>query len=371
MGVCQLRRREFLAGAVSLHAMAASAQTSSKAAASPLAMPGKHRGRVVAVAHPGSIVSGQYQAEPVRQMMRRGMTELTGAGGWEEAWKQFVTPGEVVGIKVNPVGGPLCVSAPEVLREIIAGLNAAGIPNKDIVVYDRYRDQFLKVGFDKWLPAGVRWSSAVKDYDPIQHAIEGYDPDHYVDMALTHPGEDVSSLTARRSYAARYITREVDKVVNLCLLKDHQSAGITMALKNLSHGMVNNVARSHSTSSLNACGAFIPAVVALPVIRNKAVLHIGDGVKGLYNGGPPALPQFLWEHKTMYFSTDPVAMDRIGWEVIDAQRVKMGMKTLAEALPDKFSTFVRRQPEHVDIAGALGLGEWDRKKIELRAIALG
>lgn len=371
MGVCRFRRRELLAGAFSLQALAGGAQTSSKAAASPLAIPGKHRGRVVSVSHPESIVSGRYQAEPVQQMMRRGMTELTGAGGWPDAWKQFVTPGEVVGIKVNPVGGKLCVSAPEVVREIIAGLNAAGIPNKDIVVYDRYRDQFLGIGFDKWLPSGVRWSAATKDYDPIQHAIEGYDPDHYMDMALTHPGEDVSNLTARRSYAAKYITREVDKLINLCLLKDHQSAGITIALKNLSHGFVNNVARSHSTPSLNACGAFIPAVVALPVIRNKAVLHICDGVKGLYHGGPSARPQFLWEHKTMYFATDPVALDRIGWEVIDAQRVKVGMKRLAEDLPDQFSTFVRRQPEHVEIAGALGLGEWDRKKIEVRAVALG
>ena len=364
----QFRRRDLLAGALSLRALAESSQTSSKAVPSPLSMPGRYRGKVVAVTHPGCIVQGTYQADPVRTMMRRGMAELTGAGDWAAAWKQFVTPGEVIGIKVNPVGGKLCVSAPEVLREIIAGLNAAGIPNKDIVVYDRYRDQFLGIGFDKWLPPGVRWSAATKDYDPIQHAIEGYDPDHYLDMALTHPGEDVSNLTARRSYAARFITREVDKLVNLCVLKDHQSAGVTLSLKNLSHGLVNNVSRSHSTPTLNACGAFIPAVVSMPVIRNKAVLHILDGVKGLYHGGPPARPEFLWEHKTLYFATDPVSLDHIGWQAIDAQRVKVGRKPLLEDLPDKFSTFARRQPEHVEIAGALGLGEWDLKKIDLRLI---
>jgi len=42
------------------------------------------------------------------------------------------------------------------------------------------------------------------------------------------------------------------------------------------------------------------------------------------------------------------------------------MKKLVESLPDKFSTFVHRQPEHVEIAGALGLGVWDRNKIDLR-----
>jgi uncharacterized protein (DUF362 family) len=357
-------------GATTRPAPMLAAQVSSKADASKLAMPGLFRGRVVAVEHPGSIVDGRYQAEPVQQMMRKGMTDLTGAAGWVDAWRLFVEPGDVVGIKVNPVGGPLVVSAAEVVREIIAGLNVAGVKNKDIVVYDRYRAQFLKVGFDKWLPEGVRTSSAAEDYEGVQQAIEGYDPDHYMDMALTLPGYDINNLTARRSYAAHFITKEVNKLINLPVLKDHQSAGVTLALKNLSHGLVNNVCRSHSSSTLNACGSFIPAVVSMPVIRNKTVLHVLDGVKGLYHGGPGARPQFVWEHKTIYFATDPVALDRICWKAIDEKRLAMGMKTIAEDRPDKYSTFWNRQPEHVEIAGAMGLGEWNEAKIDSRRIKL-
>ena len=160
----------------------------------------------------------------------------------------------------------------------------------------------------------------------------------------------------------------MNKLINLPVLKDHQSAGVTLALKNLSHGLVNNVCRSHSSSTLNACGSFIPAVVSMPVIRNKTVLHILDGVKGLYHGGPGARPQFVWEHKTLYFATDPVALDHIGWKAIDEKRVAMGMKTIAEDRPDKYSTFWNRQPEHVEIAGAMGLGEWNESKIDIRRI---
>jgi uncharacterized protein (DUF362 family) len=345
------------------------AQVSSKAEASKLAMPGLFRGRVVAVEHPGCIIEDHYQAEPVKQMMRKGMTDLTGAG-WVDAWRLFVQPGDVVGIKVNPVGQPHVVSAPEVVREIIAGLNAAGIKNRDIVVYDRYRAQFFKAGFDKWLPEGVRTSSAAEDYEDVQQGIEGYDSDHYMDMALTLPGYDIHNLTARRSYAAHFITKEVNKLINLPVLKDHQSAGITLALKNLSHGLVNNVCRSHSSSTLNACGSFIPAVVSMDVIRNKTVLHILDGVKGLYHGGPGSKPEFVWEHRTMYFATDPVALDHIGWKAIDAKRVAVGMKPIAEDRPDKYSTFLSRQPEHVEMAGAMGLGEWDESKMDIRRIKL-
>ena len=345
---------------------ALAAQVSSTADASKFAMPGLFRGRVVAVEHPRCILEGRYQAEPVQQMMRKGMTDLTGAGGWVDAWRLFVEPGDVVGIKVNPVGQPHVISAAEVVREIIAGLNAAGIKNKDIVVYDRYRDQFLKAGFDKWLPEGVRTSNAVETYDDVQLDIGGYDPDHYMDMALTLPGYDINNLTARRSYAAHFITKEVNKLINLPVLKDHQSAGVTLSLKNLSHGLANNVCRSHSTSTLNACGSFIPAVVSMPVIRNKTVLHVLDGVKGLYHGGPGSRPEFVWEHKTLYFATDPVALDHICWKAVDEKRVTMGLKPAAEDRPDKYSTFLSRQPEHIEIAGAMGLGEWNESKIDLR-----
>jgi len=345
---------------------ALAAQVSSKADASKLAMPGLFRGRVVAVEHPGCILEGRYQAEPVQLMMRKGMTDLTGAAGWVDAWRLFVEPGDVVGIKVNPVGQPHVISAAEVVREIISGLNAAGIKNKDIVVYDRYRAQFFKAGFDKWLPEGVRTSSAAEDYEEVQQAIEGYDPDHYMDMALTLPGYDINNLTARHSYAAHFITKEVNKLINLPVLKDHQSAGVTLSLKNLSHGLVNNVCRSHSSNTLNACGSFIPAVVSMPVIRNKAVLHVLDGVKGLYHGGPGSRPEFVWEHKTLYFATDPVALDHVCWKAIDQKRFAMGLKPVAEDRPDKYSTFLNRQPEHIEIAGAMGLGEWNESKIDLR-----
>ena len=350
--------------------IAGAAETKSQAAPSKLAMPGLYRGRVVAVQSDHAITSGVYQPETIREMLHRGMRELTGAPDWAEAWKQFVEPGDVVGLKLNPVGQPHVISDASVVREVIAGLEAAGVQRKDIVVYDRYKDQFLQAGFDKWLPEGVRISHAAESYDDIQQDMQGYDPEHYIDLPLTLPGYPLENEKARRSYASRFITQEVNKLINLPLLKDHQSAGITMALKNMSHGLVNNVSRSHGTRSLNACNTFIPAVVSMPVIRNKAVLHILDGVKGLYHGGPSAKPQFVWEHKTLYFATDPVALDRIGWEVIDAKRVEVGKPKLVEDKPDQFSTFVHRQPEHVEIAGALGLGEWDRQKIDLRSFKL-
>jgi uncharacterized protein (DUF362 family) len=367
------RRNLLFAGlGIAAGSLLPSTRVFSKPSSSKLGIPGPYRGRVVAVQHPRSILSGRFQPEPVREMMHKGMLELTGAGNWAEAWRFFFEPGDVVGIKVNPVGQPHVISCAEVIYQIVDGLKTAGLKSQDVVVYDRYRQQFFHAGFDKMLPEGVRHSAAVDDFDKIQLDIKGYDPDHYMEMALVTPGQNPDSQQARRSHVAKFLTQEVNKLINLPVLKDHQSAGVTLALKNLSHGLVNNVYRSHSSPTLNACGIFIPAVVSLPIIREKTVLHVMDGIKALYHGGPGSQDgKFVWEHKTMYFATDPVALDRVCWQVIDKKRLEQGMQSIAEAKPDQYTEFLNRQPEHVEIAGALGLGEWDEKRIELKRYDLG
>jgi hypothetical protein len=362
-------RREWLAtvtAGMTLTGLARAAQVVSPPTRSRLGMPGLFPGRVVSVSHPGSIIEGKFRADPIRRMLDEGMLELTEAEDATQAWRRFFERGDVVGIKLTPVGGPLVQSSAEVVQGIIAGLESAGVRRQDIVVFDRYRSQFLNAGFDKWLPDGVRWSSASESYDDIQHDITGYDPDQYMEMAVVQPGQDIQDPKARRSYVAKFITKEINKLVNVPALKDHQSAGVTLALKNLSHGLVNNVSRSHSSGTLNVCGAFIPAVVSLPVIRDKTVLNILDGIRALYHGGPTARPEYVWEHRTLYFSTDPVAIDRVGWKDIDKKRLAVGMKPIADAKPDKVSSFLNRQPEHVEIAGAMGLGTWDERRIDLR-----
>ncbi len=366
-------RRDWLgkaAAGLSLPLFAQAAELSTKSARTQLGMPGLHPGRVVEVSHPGSIVGGEFKKEPIRRMVDAGMTELTDADDATQAWRQFFQPGDVVGIKLTPVGGPLVQSNAETLQAVIAGLESAGVKRRDIVVYDRYRDQFLQAGFDKWLPEGVRWSFASQSYSDLQQDTAGYDLEHYLDLAVVLPGQNPNNPAARRSYVAKFITQEVNKLINLPALKDHQSAGVTLALKNLSHGLVNNVSRTHSSSTLNVCGTFIPAVVSLPVIRDKSVLHIVDGIRAQYNGGPSSRPQFVWEHKALYFATDPVAVDRVGWKALDKKRVEVGMKPIAEARPDAFSSFLNRQTEHVEIAGVLGLGVFDDRRIDHRVRAI-
>jgi hypothetical protein len=101
------------------------------------------------------------------------------------------------------------------------------------------------------------------------------------------------------------------------------------------------------------------------------VLNILDGVLGAYHGGPGRkVEKYVWAHNTMYFATDPVAMDKIGWKAIDAKRAQVGMPSIAAGKPDKDSTFLNMQVEHVEIAGVLGLGNYQDSKIDLRSFRM-
>ena len=373
-----ITRRTALAG------MAASVLTATKLSAAPAAdrkesadgIPGPFPGKVVEVAHAGSVVDGQVQEPVAAAMVERGMAELVGADHAVEGWRRLFAPGDVVGIKVNPVGAPHAISNYATVRAIIAGLRAAGVRPRDIVAFDRYRKQFVAAGYPEQLPDGVRWDASVEDYDNVQLDIKGYDPQVYVTMELVALGRhDPKDDRTRRSHLSLIASRQVDKIINVAVLKDHGSAGVTLALKNLSHGLVNNVARSHANYATNACNTFIPAVVATPTIRRKVVLNVLDGLKAVYQGGPGALKEHTWAYRSLFFATDPVAMDMIGWGIVDAKRKAVGLPPVAQSgragnPPNRREGFDIRQPQHILLAGALGLGVSTLKAIKHQKVTL-
>jgi uncharacterized protein (DUF362 family) len=333
------------------------------------------RGYVVEVRHPGAVVGGIVQDTPVRRMMARGMQLLSGEAEEAAAWRAFFAPGDRVGIKVNPTGYPQVISQIETVAAIVRGLNLAGVPNSKIVVFDRYQDSLDLVGYPAKLPPGLRYAFAAPAYTTEQTGTEGYDPSAFVDLPRVYPGDDATDPRKRRSSLCRVVSEQVDKVVNVPTLKDHTSAGITMALKNMTYGLVNNVARTHAAPD-NWTRDFVPAIASMPMLRRKVVLHIADALVGCYDGGPsPDHPNFSpFTYGALMFAVDPVAMDRIGWKILDAKRKTMGLPPLDQCgrllVDTGYEPFDRRQPDHVLTAGAAGLGIADLARIRHRVVSL-
>jgi uncharacterized protein DUF362 len=359
-----------------------------------LGAPGPFPGRVIEARNPLMIKDGVKNRAAIKETLARALKELTGADDATQAWRSFFEPGDVVGIKVVPNGFPLAHSSPEIMLEVIEGLKAAGVKTSDMFVYDRYRGEFMDAGMHKAVPDGIKWGGLTPEDDGTQLLIDfpsfrndpiaGYDRDEFVEMNLIHHGHDPKDDRNLRSHLGTLITRRVNKIVMIPVLKDHGSAGVTGALKNMSHGSVNNVARSHSTPDTNACNQFIPEVVSHPIIRKKCVLQIMDGIRGVFQKGPFGNhPEFAWEYNALLLATDPVAMDHIEWQIIDAKRKAQNLPPVAatgRVVLDPLGTegFDVRQPQHISLAANLGLGVFDlkspkgrRHSIEHRVVNVG
>src|SRR5262245_49083860 len=120
-------------------------------------MPGPYPGRVVSVTSPASVdpATGAANDEVVREMMARGMRALTGAATTADAWRRFFEPSDRVGIKVNCGGYPYCVSAYEIVAEIVRQLAGVGIPPSQIYLYERFQNQLDEVNYAPHLPGSV------------------------------------------------------------------------------------------------------------------------------------------------------------------------------------------------------------------------
>jgi uncharacterized protein (DUF362 family) len=317
-------------------------------------------GRVIEVKHSGSVVGGLIAA-PVQQMATRGIVELTGESNETAAWAKLFEPADVVAIKVNPFGYPKFYSHPETVASIIRGLNLVGIPNQNIIIYDRYTDFLAQVGYDTLLPPGVRLASATMT-SGSQVDVSAYDLGEYVEFAKVDRRFSPYVLQNRRSYLSKVITSEATKVINVPVVKSHYTAGVTAALKNMTYGLVNNTARTHpADGSDNWTIDFLPAVASMPALRNKVVLHVVDLLVGCYDKGPDP-SDVTFDYASLMFSTDPVAVDRICWNIVDAARASQGLPPVAD--------FQGAEPQYILRCAELGLGISDLNAIDHRMIVL-
>ena len=78
------------------------------------------------------------------------------------------------------------------------------------------------------------------------------------------------------SYFTRIVTRDLDKIINIPILKN-AGGSITNAMKNLAYGSVSNTGRLHAKLWNETCAE----VCAFAPLRDKVVLNICDGLTGM------------------------------------------------------------------------------------------
>jgi len=339
---------------------------------SPLRIPGLYPGRVVELHDSRSILSNRVSQPVISQMLERGMKELTGETSSQAAWSKFVSAADVVGVKINPSGAPACCSSPEIVKEIIKGLQSAGVATANIVIFDRYAYEIDIGSYQIHLPTGI----GVVGIQENKLDASGYDSNVYCQASFFGEWET-------RSYLASLVTQRLTKIINVPTMKDHSAAGVTGCLKNLGYGTFNNVARSHQ-SPYSFTDPLIGVMCSVEPLRSKAVLNIMDGTRMVWHGGPlTQAPEFIFPAGLLFVGTDPVAMDTIELQAIEKKRLKEKALSLWDRDPksitsnnwefygDAAKNLFYRRPDHIAAAGKLGLGVSDLKQIDHRQIALG
>ncbi|MGC2476769.1 MAG: DUF362 domain-containing protein [Candidatus Sulfotelmatobacter sp.] len=337
---------------------------------SPLGMPGLFPGRVIEIRDSSAIVRNRVSQPIVRRLLDQSMKALTGDTSARDAWAKFVEPKDVVGIKINPSGAPACCSSPEIIREIIAALRSVGVPARNILVYDRYSYEIDVGSYQALLPPEIR---IVGIQDAFTSGGDGYEADVYCDANFFGEWET-------RSYMATIVAQEVTKIINVPTMKDHSASGVTGALKNLAYGTFNNVARTHRPPH-SFTNPLIGLMCTVEPLRSKSVLHIMDGMRLVWHGGPLTQVQdFIDQPGILMVATDPVAMDTVELEAIEKKRSEHGAPSVWQHDPgsitpdtelffhDASKNLFFRQPGHIAAAGKLGLGVADLKQIDHRLL---
>lgn len=246
------------------------------------------------------------------------------------AWRQLFKPGDRVGIKVNTLG---LSTQPAVVDAVVGGLAKAGLPAENIIIWDRFDVELAQAGFKiNKSSTGVqcRGTDAERIGNGYQSRIEG------------------SGKTG--CCYSRIIVEQVDVLISVPVLKDHNLAGASLGMKNF-FGAIHNPNKYHDHN----CDPYVSDVVSHRYIRPKWRLTVCDATRAQYNAGPGYHPGFAWPFGGLIVSSDFVAADAVAADLLDAQRKTKGLKPLAED---------GRPARHIATAGARGLGVADLSEIE-------
>lgn len=258
----------------------------------------------------------------LREMVEEAIRILTGAESSSEGWNKLLRPDDVIAIKFNRVGATELGVTEQMARQLVRSLSRAGFSPERIMLIEAPGSLETQL---KTRPFVFGWS-----------------------------GPEVSFGSGQDTLAAWL--EEVTAIINVPFLKTHNIAGMTGCLKNLSHAVVRSPRRFHA----NGCAPYVGDIVSLPQIRQKVRLHLMNAMRAVFAGGPEVRPEYRWIYAGIVAGKDPVAIDSVGLDILNEQRVRAKLPPIA---PDASGI------PHIHAAAHTGLGTNDQDYIDLIAPA--
>ena len=273
------------------------------------------KSRVLVVKSSGVISSsGKVDKGLLSRMVKRGLCQLASESKPEDAIGHFFSPKDKVGLKVNCLAGRMASTHPELALVVASLLKRIDIKAKNIIIWDRSSNELKEVGF----PLNVNGD----DFLCFGTDAQGVG---YSRKLIDH--KSIGSLLSR-------VMEEFTNVqLNLPVLKDHNLSGVTCSLKNF-FGAIHNPNKYHDDN----CDPYIADLNTVPQIRKQQKLVVCDALRIQYNGGPSYHPQWADNFGGIILGDDPVAVDFVGYQIIDRIRRTHGLPSLEKA---------GRKPKHI------------------------
>jgi uncharacterized protein (DUF362 family) len=303
---------------------------------SPFSAPGK----VVKVTKADCLQTNKLYPKPeaAKEMLTKALTELTGKADLVSSVREFVHKDDIVVVKVNGIAQSQMTTNKELVLPFVEAMIESGVKPENITLLEQYPGFFNATRISAQnVPAGVKIATHANGNATMEERLI--------------PG------TGTKTQFCKWLT-EATAAINFALIKDHSICGYTGALKNMTHGCSVNPHAFHA----HHASPQIALMYAQDVIKSRVRLCIADGFKVMADGGPLyKRPEFVKAHEAVYASTDPVAIDTIGWEVVEKYRADFKLKSLSE---------VGREPAYIKTAADLGLGIHERNRIQLKEVAI-
>jgi hypothetical protein len=233
---------------------------------------------VVEVASDRVLNFGGFNRGIIQEMLMAGLNEITGVKSFPKTLETLFSKKDIIAFKFDPVNDSLTRTNVPLAEELLRLMVRNGFLADQIYFIGTQPD-------DNQLPPTPKvpfgWSSEVNF------------------------GSGKDRMLA--------ILDKVTALVNVSTLKADAITGISGCLKNITYGFLKHPARFYG----NHCSPYIADIYALPAIRNKVRFNMMSALRVLTRSEQLESQNSIIEKRRLFFSHDVVAIDSVGFELLD------------------------------------------------------
>jgi hypothetical protein len=275
---------------------------------------------VVKVGSPRVVSFEGFNRRILQEMIMSGISEMVGVTSFSKALNELFSKKDIIGFKFNEFNADLLRTNVPLAEELLR-----------LMVRNGFKaDQIFFMGAQPNDP----------DLPPCRKIQFGW-------------GKTVDFGSGSDQFIGAL--DQATAIVSVATLKASSIVGIDGCLKNITLDVLKHPVRYYGNNGI----PHIPDIYALPMIRDRLRFNLLSALKVLIRSEQITEYNAVEKPQVLLFSKDPLAVDSVGFELLDNLRKSKSLGPLVEG-----SDF----PHHLVVAGQRNLGVYHPDQIYIREI---